>query len=84
MGGDEFIVILKNYTPDYLKDMVHTMVHKVKEENEKQAYLFSISIGYAVYDTTVDKNVLDTIKRADSSMYEYKKKHKISNSDKDV
>ena len=59
MGGDEFIVILK--MPDYLKDMVHIMVHKVKEEM-KTGISFSISIGYAVYDTTVDKNILDTIK----------------------
>lgn len=80
MGGDEFIVVLQGYNETDIDAMIHEIIHKTKKENEKQIYTFSISIGSAHYNNE-DRTIMDTIKRADKIMYEFKKLHKINQRD---
>lgn len=77
MGGDEFVVVLQGYNEADVDEIIHTILKKVKKENDNQVYTFSISIGSAYYNSE-DSSIMDTIKRADQSMYEFKKLHKIN------
>lgn len=83
MGGDEFIVVLQGYNETDMNAMIHAILNKVKKENENQIYTFSISIGSAYYNDE-DTTIMDTIKRADKVMYEYKKMHKSNQKDESV
>lgn len=77
MGGDEFIVMLRGYDESACNSMIHAILNKVKKENEYQEYSLGISIGSAYYSDE-DNTIMDMIKRADQSMYEFKKLHKIN------
>lgn len=82
MGGDEFVIVSYGYNETDMNAIIHEIINKVKQENENQAYTFSISIGSAHYNDE-DNTIMDTIKRADKVMYKYKKLHKINQKDED-
>ena len=76
-GGDEFIIIAK----DYSEDDINSLISKIEEEtrliNQKNTeYIIGISCGYAFLEK--DEDVLNTIERADQKLYERKKEKKTS------
>ena len=80
IGGDEFVVILKNN--DYenrqtLCEKFNTAM-KVKEDNEslKLWERISAALGCEVYDPQLDQDVESVFKRADQTMYIRKKEMK--------
>ena len=76
IGGDEFIVILKNR--DYRNvDSLIADFNKNLEDVQKDDTLqpweqISAAIGYAKFDKKIDSTVDDVFKRADKAMYERK------------
>ena len=66
-GGDEFAAIVKDCTPDILRDMVRRF-----EETEKQENV-SISIGCAYTDDIGKTTVRSLLDEADKKMYAQKK-----------
>lgn len=74
IGGDEFSVIIKN--TDW--DQVNKTIEKIRKEagliNAKSEYDFSISIGIAEYDASMDEDIHATAIRADHRMYDDKKR----------
>ena len=74
IGGDEFIVFIN----DANKTIIRNFLKQFKEEfyRFKDMDALSYSVGYAVYDPTVDKNINKTIRRADELMYRFKREHK--------
>lgn len=76
IGGDEFIVILKNR--DYRNvDSLIADFNKHLEDVQKDDTLqpweqISAAIGYAKFDKKIDSTVDDVFKRADKAMYERK------------
>lgn len=75
-GGDEFLVLFDNFQLEKIQKIVLNM-----EKIQKHRKLFrdnssGIACGYACFDESVDKNIRDTIERADARMYENKKEIK--------
>ena len=77
VGGDEFIVILKN---DDFNDR-ESLIQKFTEtfitlfHNKKLApwERVTAAVGYSVFDSKTDKGVDDVLKRADAAMYRQKR-----------
>lgn len=69
-GGDEFIMLLEDC------DDPSILLERVKKRYKKYGDEFRIpvtlAVGYAKFDETIDKDILDTQKRADAYMYEDK------------
>ena len=80
IGGDEFVVILRGHDYDNMGGLVEQF-HKELNLIDGDAKLdpwekVSAAIGIAIYDKSVDANVLNVFKRADKKMYECKKSQK--------
>lgn len=75
-GGDEFVIICVDTTESELQDICHIIKDKEQAENEAYHMQISISYGYALFDESLDKDLDNTIKRADGMMYQEKYKRK--------
>ena len=72
IGGDEFAVILRN--DDYrnraeLIERFEKESEAINAENEDQWKQVHVAMGIAEYDPEKDHYVIDTVRRADKSMY---------------
>ncbi|MCR5700652.1 MAG: diguanylate cyclase [Lachnospiraceae bacterium] len=80
VGGDEFVVILKNTDYDKVRSLVTTFNTTIDEVSMDMSInpweRVSAAIGYAIYDVNHDLNVEDVFKRADKAMYARKKEMK--------
>ncbi len=76
VGGDEYIVILKNSSHEEINTIINNINLKIIEENSTNELKLSMSIGYAVFDDKLDVSLFDTYHRADSQMYDNKRKFK--------
>lgn len=79
IGGDEFAVVLQNI--DFLNR--EDLFRQFEEDRAAvcqtaQAPWAEVHLAYgiAVYDPKIDRTVIDTVRRADKSMYENKRKRK--------
>lgn len=84
MGGDEFSVIMKNKNPKQIEEIQQNIKIREKEYNETQLFTISISTGYALFDSDMDKSLFDTLKRADAAMYEQKRAKKAAKNNSSV
>lgn len=75
IGGDEFVIISRNSSAQKAEKLIKEIEQNF--ENLKQDWMkhTSLAIGYAVYDKQADKEIRDTIRRADAMMYQCKRKH---------
>ncbi|MBR1913366.1 MAG: GGDEF domain-containing protein, partial [Lachnospiraceae bacterium] len=82
IGGDEFVAILKNEdfrNRDALLIEFDDELERLRELDDLEPWeRISAAIGIAVYDSTCDRSVSDVFKRADSIMYECKKRMKAT------
>ena len=82
IGGDEFVVILKGQ--DYLGiDSRIERLDEMIEGRRESSYLrpwekISASIGYALYNPKTDEDIQAVFRRADQTMYEWKRSNKES------
>ena len=80
IGGDEFVVILKDsdYASAYalIANFKHELFMLEKDTSLEPWQKISAAIGFAEYDSKLDKTVLDVFNRADKKMYECKKQMK--------
>ena len=79
IGGDEFLVIIQNR--DFLdkEKLLRELYQACDEEiliSDNQKTQVSIAVGSAVYDSRIDNGFMDVFNRADSAMYENKRKIK--------
>lgn len=85
IGGDEFVAILKgrdfkNYL--ILREEFNEKLDRIEENELLDPWeKVSAAIGIAIYDKSIDSNVMNVFKRADQNMYECKKKMKALRSD---
>lgn len=80
IGGDEFIVILKNHDLEHVDALISefnlqliTIKHNARLEPWEKV---SAAIGYAVFDNKTDTSIENVFKRADKAMYARKKEMK--------
>lgn len=71
IGGDEFVVIVK----DVDKDAFNKMVMQLKSRSENNQYMVSLSIGACWSDGTID--VINALKQSDFKMYQDKTEYYI-------
>lgn len=73
IGGDEFIIILKDTTPKIIKETLYKIESMQQEFNRNSGSLImEIACGYATAEPN-DNYVTDIVKRADIAMYAHKK-----------
>ncbi len=79
MGGDEFLIVLKQAFESDAELIWQRILQKFGEinDNESRPYLISVSHGIVAADSCQLKGVDDMIKIADERMYEEKRKMKI-------
>ena len=76
IGGDEFVVILKDIDLIEANHLCIKLERAVKEHNSHSTIPVSIACGYAIYDPKRDKNLEDVFLRADKNMYSLKQSQK--------
>lgn len=69
-GGDEFIILIFHGNDKLINQIIASISQDIEEQCDEK---LSISIGYAIYDASLDTNLKDTFIRADRSMYNHKK-----------
>lgn len=74
IGGDEFVVIIKDYEKKVIEEKMKLMDDFLEKERD-----ISFAYGYACFDDEKDMDINDTVKRADEMMYEKKRQMKESN-----
>jgi len=74
-GGEEFAIILPETdinAADIIAERLRKKIENAVYKNNKTEIRVTISIGLAQYDSQIDKNGLDLIKRADHFLYNAK------------
>ncbi|MBR5341279.1 MAG: EAL domain-containing protein [Erysipelotrichaceae bacterium] len=85
IGGDEFAVIMQN--DDYnnrqkLADQFYTESDRINNSADNEWYHVHTAMGIATYDPKLDKNVFETVRRADKLMYDNKQNGRVSETSK--
>ena len=81
IGGDEFAVILQNADYDNRDALVEQFMKEretISQANTNSWEQVHVALGIAIYDPERDPGVLDVVRRADKTMYNNKRKRKIS------
>ena len=80
IGGDEFCLIARGLTrQDYIKraERMGSWMSSLKGAHVEG--LMQIASGFAAFNRNTDRNLLDTMERADKEMYQCKRKQKAQN-----
>ncbi|MCR4900611.1 MAG: GGDEF domain-containing protein [Treponema sp.] len=75
VGGDEFVIIIQNEDYENVEAIKQEMNEFCEKEITKNSTLIekkSFAAGFAIYDSTKDKNFNSVMKRADIEMYHQK------------
>ena len=80
IGGDEFLVVLRQSDLDSCEELFARLDETCENTiiDEKAKITISIARGFAMFDPDTDSCFNDVFKRADSAMYENKRKYKKS------
>ena len=79
IGGDEFLVILRNRDLDGLEELLKNFDDECLNKSvdiDKESIPVSIAKGFARYDSKKDASFIDVFNRADDAMYENKREIK--------
>lgn len=82
VGGDEFVIIRFDMEKEEAEEKLLSFEKALEEYNrwntEEKLYL-QIAAGMSVFNPETDKEYMDVFRRADSAMYEDKKRKKVLN-----
>lgn len=77
-GGDEFVIFVESATIEDLERFVDICSSRVRSQKLYSDMRCSVACGFSIFDETQDKNLLDTLERADQTMYQEKRRQKES------
>ena len=75
IGGDEFITVIDHADSAKMAELFAQLNRELEKFNEQEHIYkapLSISKGYSVYDSTEDREYIDTFRKADNAMYKNK------------
>ena len=75
IGGDEFVILLKNSSLENCKQLTERFEQMLQEENDKVKV--AAAVGYVVHNMDEELNYEKLFKRADEEMYRKKQQMKI-------
>lgn len=78
LGGDEFVVLVTDTENEEKIQEAIINLNPMLEKNNKLAFPIIVALGYAKFDDKLDKNLDNTLSRADELMYQNKKELKKS------
>lgn len=73
IGGDEFAIITHSISTDTASELDKRIGFELDETNKTRDGAVSLTLGYAIYDDSIENDLMDTFKRADERMYKLKK-----------
>lgn len=80
VGGDEFVVILRNHDYRHAKELIEEFEEKIaaisRDESLEPAKRISAPLGFAAFDPEKDHGVTGVFSRADEAMYARKREMK--------
>jgi diguanylate cyclase (GGDEF)-like protein len=76
IGGDEFVFVGQGITNEVIRSRVDEFFQVCKTFSLNSDYPLEVSVGHAFFDDLIDKDIFNTVKRADIIMYKYKDKTK--------
>lgn len=76
IGGDEFVIFCEQVNEQGLQTLIRVIEENIVQHNQRNHCDISLSMGYALYDATIDHTLEETFSRADCAMYEQKRKIK--------
>jgi len=79
IGGDEFCVMMPYVSENEIKNKLTRFHRGIREKNRAGfVVVLSVAAGYGIYDSSLDKNLDDTMRRADELMYREKQRMKAA------
>lgn len=72
IGGDEFCVITTNLSEQQFIELQFTLEEHMLAQQGYTSPAMQVSSGFAIYNSSTDINLHDTMKRADEQMYKRK------------
>ncbi len=78
IGGDEFAFVITDTPPFHVERIFNRFKQAMIAERSKDEIGFDIAYGYAYFNPDIDRDLQSTFNRADSKMYECKRKMKNS------
>ena len=81
IGGDEFSVVLQNEDFSNREELVESFEKESRYINDSASNAWEevhVTLGMSVYDAKKDREVIDTVRRADREMYEHKRDKKLA------
>lgn len=76
IGGDEFVVMIKEEEPDLVQEGIVGLAGAMEAYSASCGFPASIAAGWAVYDPDLDTRLESTLSRADAYMYGKKRQMK--------
>lgn len=84
IGGDEFVIFVKNTNTEYFDEKIKSLQKRIKEKGKSLNYPFAASAGFSIWKITERQKYEEALYLADLSMYEFKKKNKLDLSKKNL
>lgn len=80
MGGDEFIVLLKNNNESYIVETLISLKQKINEANNlNNEFSISTAYGYETNKNNINRSIWNMYEMADKKMYKCKEQYKSRN-----
>lgn len=75
-GGDEFTLLLSEATEEYCRKLTASIQAAFQKNKPCNIPLdLSIAMGYAIFDSAIDNDIIETSRRADKRMYQNKQQY---------
>ena len=72
LGGDEFAIIGNRFCEKEIIELIKNINKNIENENKKNEYKLSVSIGYSIFQENNIDNIRNLINESDEKMYEAK------------
>lgn len=76
VGGDEFASVIRGASREVVQESFGVLLQQIRDVTPTEAF-FDFSFGVVDFDPAMDKTLRETLPRADSIMYAFKRKNSV-------